>query len=398
MEKFTEQMNASQVFCPNLDCKARGIVGQGNIVIHGRQRPRYRCKTCGKTFSAKEGTMFAGLRKPTEVIVQVVTLLAYGCPVQAIVHAFGLDERTVASWRDRAGAQCERVHQAVVEQGQLDLGHVQADEIRVKGRGKVVWMGLAIMVSTRLFLAGVVSPTRDRALADRLLGQVRACARGVSALLVCADGWAAYPNSIRRAFREKVKTTVGRGRACLQVWPELHIGIVIKHTVKHHVTHITRQMAQGMLERATALLSASRGGTVLNTAFIERFNGTMRERLAALTRKCRHAAHRLVALHTGMYLLGCTYNFCWPHHELSRTAPDEETGKRSWVACTPAMASGLTDHVWSLFELMSYRVAPPPWSAPKRRGRKRTRPLPDPTAPKRPRGRPRKVAAGSSTS
>ncbi len=86
------------------------------------------------------------------------------------------------------------------------------------------------------------------------------------------------------------------------------------------------------------------------------------------------------------------------HHELSRTAPDEETGKRSWVACTPAMASGLTDHVWSLVELMSYRVAPPPWIAPKRRGRPRTRPLPDPLAPKRPRGRPRKVDEQAATS
>src|SRR3989442_11261181 len=129
MEKFTEQMNASQVFCPNLQCMARGQVGQGNMVIHGRTRPRYRCKTCGKTFSGKEGTMFAGLRKPTEVIVMVVTLLAYGCPVQAI----GLDERTVARWRDRAGTHCQQVHQALVEQGQLDLVHVQADEIRVKG-------------------------------------------------------------------------------------------------------------------------------------------------------------------------------------------------------------------------------------------------------------------------
>src|SRR5437016_4460373 len=209
MENFTEQMNASQVFCPNLECIARGQVGQGNIVIHGRQRPRYRCKTCGKTCSAKEGTLFAGLRKPTEVIVMVVTLLAYGCPVQAIVHAFGLDERTVASWRDRAGAQCERVHQAVVEQGKLDLGHVQADEIRVKGCGKIVWMGLALMVSTRLFLAGVVSPTRDRALADRLLGQVRACARGVSALLVCTDGWAAY---VRRVGVYEIPVRHGRGR------------------------------------------------------------------------------------------------------------------------------------------------------------------------------------------
>jgi hypothetical protein len=82
------------------------------------------------------------LRTSTELIVIVVTPLAFGCPVQAIVHAYGLDERTVASWRDRAGKQCQRVHQAVVEQGHLDLLHVQADEIRVKGRGMIAWMGL----------------------------------------------------------------------------------------------------------------------------------------------------------------------------------------------------------------------------------------------------------------
>src|SRR5713226_4447984 len=105
----TEQMDALQVFCPNQHCEARGQKGQGNIVIHGRKRPRYTCKTCRKTFSARQGTMFEGLRKPMEVIVLVVTLLAYGCPVQAIVRAFGLDERTVANWRDRAGQQCEQV-------------------------------------------------------------------------------------------------------------------------------------------------------------------------------------------------------------------------------------------------------------------------------------------------
>ncbi len=76
--------------------------------------------------------MFEGLRTATDVVVIVVILLAFGCPVQAIVQAYGLDERTVASWRDRAGLQCQRVHQAIVEQGQLDLIHVQADEIRVK--------------------------------------------------------------------------------------------------------------------------------------------------------------------------------------------------------------------------------------------------------------------------
>src|SRR5437764_10313935 len=169
MQKTTEeQMNASTQFCPNVECMARGKVGQGNIVIHGKARPRYRGKSCGKTFSAREGTMFAGLRKPTELIVLVVTLLAYGCPLQAIVHAFHLDERTVASWRDRAGKHCETVHQAIVEQGKLDLMHVQADEIRVKARGMIAWMGLAMMVSTRLWLAGVVSQRRDSTLGDAL--------------------------------------------------------------------------------------------------------------------------------------------------------------------------------------------------------------------------------------
>jgi transposase-like protein len=53
--------------------------------------------------------MLEGLRKPAELIFIVVGLLSYGCPLQAIVQVFGLDERTVASWRDRAGQQCQRV-------------------------------------------------------------------------------------------------------------------------------------------------------------------------------------------------------------------------------------------------------------------------------------------------
>ncbi len=327
--------------------------------------------------------MLEGLRKPTDVIVIVVTLLAYGCPLQAIVHAFGLDERTVASWRDRAGKQCEKVHQALIEQGKLDLVHVQADEIRVKGRSMIAWMGLTMMVSTRLWLGGVVSLTRDTALADRMMRQVRACSQATCALLVSTDGWAAYPNSIKRAFRDKVKETVGRGRASLRVWPQLCIATVIKRTEKKRVVEVTRRMTLGALSQASRLLQASQGGTALNTAFIERLNGTVRERLAALTRKCRHAARRLDGLHRGMYLIGCTYNLCWPHHELSKT-------KHRGVACTPAMASGLTDHIWSVGEVLMYKVAPAPWVAPKRRGRPRTRPMPDPTFPKRLRGRPRK--------
>ena len=262
--------------------------------------------------------MLEGLRKPMDLIVIVVTLLTYGCPVQAIVHAFELDERTVADWRDRAGAHCQKVHQDIVEQGRLDLMHVQADEIRVKGCQMIAWMGLAMMVSTRLWVAGVVQVSRDRSLADRLMSQVRRAAQVLRPLLVLTDGWAAYPNSIRRAFREKVKQTSGVGRACLQVWPELSIGTVIKRSQNKRVVEITRRMTHGLLAQAEKLLMQSQGGSVLNTAFIERLNGTFRQRLASLTRKSRHAARRLRALETGMYLIGCSYNFCFAHHELSK--------------------------------------------------------------------------------
>src|SRR2546421_9542088 len=180
----SEPMEPSEQFCPNPACSARGQKGLGTIAIHDRKRQRYRCKQCKQTFSARRGTMFEGLRKPSELIVIVVTLLAFGCPVQAIVQAFDLDERTVASWRDRAGKQCQRVHQAVVEQGRLDLVHVQVDEIRVKARGMVAWMGLSLMVSTRLWLGGAVSASLDTSLADRLVRQVRAFGQAACAVRI----------------------------------------------------------------------------------------------------------------------------------------------------------------------------------------------------------------------
>src|SRR2546426_12692345 len=111
-----------------------------------------------------------------------------------------------------------------------------------------------MMVSTRLWLAGVVQESRDRHLADALLQQVRRCAACLRPLLVLTDGWAAYPNSIRRAFREKVKQTSGVGSACLQVWEDVSIGTVIKRTEKKRVVEITRRMTHGLLAQAQKLL------------------------------------------------------------------------------------------------------------------------------------------------
>ena len=96
--------------------------------------------------------MMEGLRTSSELVMIVVILLAYGCPRQAIVHAYGLDERTVADWQQRAGKHCQQVHQALVEQGKVETPHIQADEIRVKGRKMVAWMGLCAVSVHMKFL------------------------------------------------------------------------------------------------------------------------------------------------------------------------------------------------------------------------------------------------------
>ncbi len=110
------------------------------------------CTECHKTFTATKGTALYRLRTSAETVSLVVTLMAHGCPLQAIVVAFGYDERTVACWLARAGGQGQAVQEHLVEQPR-DLGQVQADEIRVKKQGGIVWMALAMMVSTRLWLA-----------------------------------------------------------------------------------------------------------------------------------------------------------------------------------------------------------------------------------------------------
>ncbi|MDP9382892.1 MAG: hypothetical protein M3Q29_22690 [Chloroflexota bacterium] len=104
---------------------------------------------------------------------------------------------------------------------------------------------------------------------------------------------------------------------------------------------------------------------MINTAYIERLNATLRARLVGLVRRTGCLARRQELLEAGMWLVGGVYNFSTPHHSLRAQT---DSGHK-WVERTPAMAAGLTDHVWTIRELMRYQVPLPEWVAPKRRGR-----------------------------
>jgi transposase-like protein len=202
-------MNPQAQFCHHPQCPVRGQRGQGNSRVHSQVEQRYRCHTCGQTCAATKDTPFYRLHTAMDLMTLVHTLLCHGGPIHAMVAAVGLDERPVAAWLARAGRHGQHGHQHVVQQGQVDGPHVQADELWVKLVGRRVWMAMAMAVPSRLWLGGVISPHRDLRLITTLVQLVRSCAHSL-ALLVCVAGLVSSVTAVLRVCRHPVRTG-GRG-------------------------------------------------------------------------------------------------------------------------------------------------------------------------------------------
>jgi transposase-like protein len=332
-------MNLDDVFCPREACFDKHKRGAGNIGWHDQKRKRCYCKTCGHTFSYRRGTPFYGLRTSEQLVMWVVTLVAYGCPTSAIVAAFGLDERTVAAWMQRVGDHAYGFHRQQVRR--LDLGQVQVDELRIKGQGVVIWVAMALAVGSRLWLGVVCSPSRDKYLARQIITWVYNWAQQ-RPLLISFDGWSAYVKACCKLFREPVYT--GRVGGVRQIaWHCLTLVQLVKYTPAGRF-HPRRWVISGSCTMLVRLIQRSQGAGTINTAYIERLFATFRARLAICTRRTRHPARQLATLEAHLYVVGCLYNFCRLHTSL-RTR-------------TPAMAAGLTDHLWSLADFFWWHPAP----------------------------------------
>jgi transposase-like protein len=345
-------MDPRDQFCPNPHCPDKGRTAAGNIKVHSHRERRFRCMTCRKTFAASTGTPFYRLHKDPAVFVCVATLLAYGCPTQAVVAAFGLDERTVAAWQGKAGGHAQGVHHHFLGASPLDLQHVQADEIYGKTAGGRCWLAMALAVPYRLWLGGVVSPVRDLGLIQRLVALVRLAWRPGRALLICVDGLASYVTAFWRAFREKVPTG-RRGRPAYHMPRGVLLGQVIKKHSGRRLVEVVRRVVWGSLGRIDRVLQRTGTGRRINTSYIERLNATFRSRLASLVRRGRGLAHEVGTLERGMYWVGCVYNFCTEHRSLRVPLAG---GPTKWQGRTPAMAANWTDRVWSVQELLSFKV------------------------------------------
>lgn len=336
MTKYTlPPMRPEQVVCPNSACDATGRIG-----VHSRNERRYICHACKRTFADTSGTLLYRLKQPLDVVLLVLTLLAYGCPIGALVAAFGLDERTIAAWQRKAGQHAKRVQEQLVCQGKVDVGQVQADELYTKTQAGPIWIATAMTVFSRLWLWGAISWDRDEMLIRPVIEQVRAAAQPGQPILFAVDGFKAYVACILKVFRDPLYTGK-RGRPRLLVWDELHIVQVVKQRVAKRLVSITRRLAHGSLARAEELMQRTQVELGrINTAYIERLNATLRTWIPALVRRTRTPSGARERLEAALFWTGCVYNFCHVHVTL---------------AGTPAMAAELTDHVWSIDELIRYR-------------------------------------------
>jgi transposase-like protein len=243
-------MDPPMVCCPHRACPARGQTGQGNIGIHARKDKRFLCTECRQTCSATTGTAVSRLRTAAETGTRVGTVLAHGCPPPALVAAFGFDERTVRRGLARGGGQGQAVQEHLVEPPR-DLGQGQADDIRGKKQGGMVWLALAMLVRPRVGLAGAGREPRERTRRRRLSARGRACAR--QRPLRCGTaGLGSYSRAMRETCRDPVQAGA-LGRPRWRPWHHSGMAQVVKREAQRRGGDVERRLVDGPPARGETL-------------------------------------------------------------------------------------------------------------------------------------------------
>jgi IS1 family transposase len=193
--------------------------------------------------------------------------------------------------------------------------------------------------------------------AQALVNDFKARTGGRLMNLITTDEYAAYETAILQAYGEEVVPPRtgkrGRPRSPYRVAPVgLNYATVHKTREKGRVVKVELRVVFGLLAAIVAALALSKVSKKVNTSFVERHNGTDRNRNARKVRKT-YCFSKDWEVHEAMtYFTMYSYNFCWP----VRTLRIREEKDGHWRQRTPAVAAGLTDHVWTLSEWLTFPV------------------------------------------
>jgi transposase-like protein/IS1 family transposase len=370
-------VDTSRHFCPHAKCDYRGWLELNNLRANGHPNGgpwrQFHCTSCNGYFLETHGTIFHGKQAEVELIVRVLACLAEGLGIRATARVFEVAPNTVLAWLVEAAEQLRafsahflcKVH---VNQLQLDelyavlrevkAGEISEDEAITRLERSPYWVWTAMDPESKLLVVIAVG-TRTLEMAQRVVHQVVQVLAPGCVPLFLTDGCREYMTALLAHFGhwmqpERRQDKGPRPKPRWMPLPALLYAQVVKSYRRRRIVGVKHRVVFGTLEQVHQV----------NTAFVERLNLDIRQRVAAVGRRVNTLCQGEDGLRHQLTVYHAYYNFCLPHASLRQPllVPELTNGSGSakvWRPCTPAMAAGLTDHVWALKEVLLSRV--PPW-------------------------------------
>jgi IS1 family transposase len=381
-------VNTQHHFCPEHHCSYYGWPGRGNIHANGHPggKPwrQLQCTQCHTYFQETHGTLFQGKRVSPQMLVWATAALAEGLGIRPVARVFEVDPNTVLQWLVEAAEHLKTfsqyfLHDVRVTQVQLDELYALLSAVRVGEVSEAEaihrlscsphWVWVAIDPVSKLLLTIDVGE-RTVAMAQWIVHQLVQVLAPDCVPLFMTDGFKEYATALLAHFGQWVQPSRRRaiGPAPRPRWmplPQLLYAQVVKSYRRRRLARVCHRVVFGTLAAIEQILTAQ--GWHINTAFIERVNLTTRQHVAAVGRRVMTLCKDEEGLHQQLALYQTYYNFCLPHASLRLPLPQPEPtngngSAKYWRPRTPAMAAGLTDHVWTLRDVLLFRV--PPWPQP----------------------------------
>lgn len=383
-------MDLSTCYCRNRRCPCYGLTGKAarlQFVGWHRGARRLMCLECGHWVSARTGTAYAGIRTSEETFRSGIRQLAEGASIRATARNIECDKDTVCAWLPRVGRHCWRLLDYFFRG--LHIAECQLDELwtfvykkeehltvfeKLAKRYGDTWIWTAFDPVCKLVPAWVVG--------KRTLGGAKKLIKSLKSRLdshipfFTSDDLPHYADALLVVYGVMVTPPrrFSRGRRPsprLQPPPDLVYAVVVKEREHGHVVHVTTKIIYGTQTQVAERLQASPVSYTISTYGVERNNLTVRQHSRRLGRKVNAFSKKRVYLTYQLALAFAYYHFCCPHRGLRQKLDQPIPTKnghgspKRWNKITPAMAAGLTDHVWTMDELLSFRVPPrSQWKTP----------------------------------
>jgi IS1 family transposase len=371
-------------FCPYATCSYHGQVGFGNLRANGHPNGRrWRqlvCLSCHGYFLETHGTPFHGKQVDPDKLVWAIAALAEGLGIRAVARVFESDPNTVLGWLVEAAEHVEafsryHLHDLHVEQVQMDelfalLSAVKEGEVTealaiTRLSRSPHWVWIAMDPVCKLILTIDVGD-RTLAMAQRLVHQITQVLAPDCAPLFLTDGFREYVTALVTHYGRWIQPErrQGTGRWPMPRWmpqPRLLYAQVVKSYRRRRIVGVKHRVIFGAAATIEPILA--KRGWKINTSFVERLNLDFRQHVAAIGRRVNTLCKHEVGLRQQLALFHAYHNFVLPRASLRLPLPDlmdaRESGKR-WKSRPPALAAGLTDRVWSVREVLMFRMPPGP--------------------------------------